>query len=206
MMPEEQSAEKLIVASNRGPISWERDGDGYRAERGAGGLVSALSEAMVGGDNTWVSLALDDVDREVAALHSGEAFEEETDRGTFRLRLLDVGDRLDPHYNVISNRLLWFTLHQLGGAPYEPSGAGWSEPWLHGYSSVNETVADAVISAAEPDSEIHLQDYHLLTAGRLIRAELPEVAMLQYVHTPWVGPEYLRMLPDGVWDAVLRGL
>jgi len=203
MMPDEP---RLIVASNRGPISWEHEGDGYRAERGAGGLVSALGEAMAGGDNTWVSLALDDVDREVAAAHEGEAFEAETDRGTYRLRLLDVGDRLDPHYNVVSNRLLWFTLHQLWGAPYEPSGAGWSEPWLHGYSSVNETVAQAVISAAEPDSEIHLQDYHLLTAGRLIRAELPQVAMLQYVHTPWVGPEYLRMLPDSICDAILRGL
>jgi trehalose 6-phosphate synthase len=203
MMPDEPS---LIVASNRGPVSWERDGDGYRAERGAGGLVSALGEAMAGGDNTWVSLALDEVDCEIAAQHGGESFETETDRGTYRLRLLDVGDRLDPHYNVVSNRLLWFTLHQLWGAPYEPSGAGWSEPWLHGYSSVNETVAEAVIAAAEPDSEVHLQDYHLLTAARPIRAERPEVAMLQYVHTPWVGPEYLRMLPDRISDAIMRGL
>jgi trehalose 6-phosphate synthase len=197
---------KLIVASNRGPVSWERDGDGYRAERGAGGLVSALGEAMAGGDNTWVSLALDDVDCEVAAAHKGEAFEAETDRGAYRLRLLDVGDRLDPHYNVVSNRLLWFTLHQLWGAPYEPWGAGWSEPWFHGYSSVNETVAEAVIAAADPNSEIHLQDYHLMTAGRIIRAELPEAAMLHYVHTPWVGPEYLRMLPDRMSDAIMRGL
>lgn len=197
---------KLIVASNRGPVSWERDGDGYRAERGAGGLVSALGEAMAGGNNTWVSLALDDVDREVAAAHQGEAFDTETDRGTYRLRLLDVGDRLDPHYNVVSNRLLWFTLHQLWGAPYEPSGTGWSDPWVNGYSSVNETVAAAVIDAAEPDSEIHLHDYHLLTAGRIIRAEVPEAAMLQYVHTPWVGPEYLRMLPDRICDEILRAL
>jgi trehalose 6-phosphate synthase len=197
---------KLIVASNRGPVSWERDGDGYRAERGAGGLVSALGEAMAGGDNTWVSLALDDVDCEVAAAHQGEAFDTETDRGTYRLRLLDVGNRLDPHYNVVSNRLLWFTLHQLWGAPYEPWGAGWSEPWFHGYSSVNETVAEAVIAAADPNSEIHLQDYHLMTAGRIIRAALPEAAMLQYVHTPWVGPEYLRMLPDLMSEAIMRGL
>jgi trehalose 6-phosphate synthase len=197
---------KLIVASNRGPVSWEREGDGYRAERGAGGLVSALGDAVAGGDDTWISLALDDVDREVAAQHEGEAFETDTDRGTYRLRMLDVGDRLDPHYNVVSNRLLWFTLHQLWGAPYEPWGAGWSDPWFHGYTSVNNTMAAAVIEAAEDDSEIHLQDYHLLTAGRTIRAELPEAAMLHYVHTPWVGTEYLRMLPDRISDGVIRGL
>ncbi|MBW3605858.1 MAG: trehalose-6-phosphate synthase [Actinobacteria bacterium] len=196
----------LIVASNRGPVSWEREGDDLRPERGAGGLVSALGEAMAGGDNTWISLALDDVDREVAHRHDGEAFEADTDRGTYRLRLLDVGDRLDPHYNVVSNRLLWFTLHELWGAPYEPSGTDWSDPWFHGYTSVNETVAGAVADAADDDSEIHLQDYHLLTAGRTIRSELPGAALLHYVHTPWVGPDYLRVLPDRITDGILRGL
>lgn len=197
---------KLIVASNRGPVSWERDGDELVAERGAGGLVSALGEAMAGGDDTWISLALDDVDREVAAQHAGAAFDAETDRGTFRLRLLDVGDRLDPHYNIVSNRLLWFTLHELWGAPYEPSGTNWSDAWFHGYTSVNEEVAAAVVEEAEDDSEIHLQDYHLMTAGRTVRSLLPEAGLLHYVHTPWVGPEYLRMLPDRVSEGILRGL
>ncbi|CAN5861888.1 trehalose-6-phosphate synthase [soil metagenome] len=196
----------LIVASNRGPVSWERDGDELRPERGAGGLVSALGEAMTGGDNTWISLALDDTDQEVAGQHAGETFEADTDQGTYRLRLLDVGDRLDPHYNIVSNRLLWFTLHELWGAPYQPTGTDWSDPWFHGYTSVNETVAAAVIDAAADDSEIHLQDYHLLTAGRTIRAELPDAALLHYIHTPWVGPEYLRMLPDRITDSILRGL
>jgi trehalose 6-phosphate synthase len=196
----------LIVASNRGPVSWERDGDGLRAERGAGGLVSALGEAMAGGENTWVSLALDDTDREVAATHAGEAFDADTDRGTYRLRLLDVGDRLDPHYNVVSNRLLWFTLHELWGAPYEPSGTDWTDPWYHGYTSVNEAVARAVVDAADDASEIHLQDYHLLTAGPTIRAQLPEAGLLHYVHTPWVGPEHLRMLPDRIAMGILKGL
>lgn len=196
----------MIVASNRGPVSWKRDGDELRAERGAGGLVSALGEAMAGGDNTWISLALDDVDREVAHEHDGEPFEADTDRGVYRLRLLDVGDRLDPHYNIVSNRLLWFTLHELWGAPYEPSGTDWSDPWFYGYTSVNETVAAAVTAAADDDSEIHLQDYHLLTAGRTIRAELPNAALLHYVHTPWVGPDDLGVLPDRITDGILRGL
>lgn len=197
---------RLIVASNRGPVSWVADGDDVHAERGAGGLVTALGDAMAGGDDTWVSLALDDTDRRVAEEHEGQVFDADTDRGTYRLRLLDVGDRLDPHYNVVSNRLLWFTLHRLWGAPYEPSGDGWSEPWFSGYTPVNEAVASAVIDAADDDSEIHLQDYHLLTAGRTIRAELPNAAMLHYVHTPWVGPSYLRMLPDRITDGIIRGL
>jgi trehalose 6-phosphate synthase len=205
-MHAEASDAPLVVASNRGPVSWERDGDDLVAARGAGGLVSALGDAMAGGDNTWISLALDDVDREVAEAHKGEAFAADTDRGTYRLRLLDVGDRLDPHYNVVSNRLLWFTLHELWGAPYEPSGTDWSDAWYHGYTAVNEAVAEAVADTAADDSEIHLQDYHLFTAGPSIRSRLPEAGMLHYVHTPWVGPEYLRMLPDTISHGILTGL
>jgi trehalose-6-phosphate synthase len=45
----------------------------------------------------------------------------------FNLRLLDVGDHYDPYYNEVANRLLWFTVHQLWGEPYEPSGVGWRD-------------------------------------------------------------------------------
>ena len=197
---------RLVVASNRGPVSWSRADDELVAERGAGGLVTALGEAMVGGDDTWVSLALDDIDREVAAANEDGPFAVDTDRGLYRLRMIDVGERLEPHYNVVSNRLLWFTVHQLWGAPYEPSGLDWREAWFHGYASVNESIAETVIEEAGESSEIHLQDYHLMTAGPTIRSALPEVAMLHYVHTPWVGPEYLRMLPDPMVEGVLRGL
>ena len=197
---------RLVVASNRGPVSWTRGEDGFIAKRGAGGLVTALGDAMEGGDDTWVSVALNDVDREVSAERGGEAFDVDTDRGTYRLRMLDVGDRLEPHYNVVSNRLLWFTVHQLWGAPYEPAGDDWRDAWHHGYASVNQSVADAVVEAADDGGEVHLQDYHMMAAGPSIRAAMPDVPMLHYVHTPWVGPDYLRMLPDLIVEAVLRGL
>ena len=196
----------LTVASNRGPVSWERQDGELVATRGAGGLVTALGEAMEGGDDTWVSIALDEDDREVAAAHGNGPFECDTDRGTYRLRMLDVQERLEPHYNVVSNRLLWFTVHQLWGAPYEPTGTDWREAWFHGYASVNQSVAEAVVEEAGDNPEIHLQDYHLMAAGPSIRSALPDVPMLHYVHTPWVGPEYLRMLPDPVVNTVLRGL
>lgn len=197
---------RLVVASNRGPVSFERGDDGLEPQRGSGGLVTALGDAMEGGDNPWISLALDDVDREAAAEHGGEGFAVDTDRGTYGIRLLDVGERLEPHYNVVSNRLLWFTLHQLWGAPWEPQGDAWRDAWYHGYQSVNEDVAEAVIAGADNASEIHLQDYHLMAVAPTVRAALPDVPLLHYMHTPWVNPDYLRMLPDPVVERTLRGL
>lgn len=199
-------ASRLIVASNRGPVRWEPGPEGdLRPARGFGGLVTALGGAMQHEPGTWVSVALSDEDAQIAAQHQGEAFDVSADDSRFTLRLLDVGDRLDPYYNEVANRLLWFTVHALWGEPYEPAGHGWQEPW-EAYCSVNRELADAVVEAAGSGGEVFLQDYHLCTAPRRVREALPDVPVLHYVHTPWVGPgEYLR-LPDPIAHGVLEGL
>lgn len=200
----------LVVASNRGPVSWTAGPDGgLTPKRGFGGLVTALGGALQTEPGTWVSVALSDSDQQVAARHDGAPFEVEADGSTFRLRLLDVGDNFESYYNKIANRLLWFTLHGLWGAPYEPTGVGWPSDWEDGYVPVNRRVAEAVVDAideADGRGEVFLQDYHLCLAGRFIRQARPGVRLLHYMHTPWVEPDYLRRLPDPVVDGVLRGL
>lgn len=198
---------ELVVASNRGPVGWSRSDDGeLTPSRGAGGLVTAMSDALQRESGTWVSVALDDDDREVAAEHAGGPFDVEAGDARFRLRLLDAGDDFGPYYNEVSNRLLWFTVHELWGAPYEPAGVGWTDDW-DAYRSVNRQVAEAVVEEASGgEPEVLLQDYHLCTAPRLVRDALPDAPLLHYVHTPWTQPAYLQRLPDAVADAVLRGL
>ena len=55
----------LLLASNRGPVSYVDGDDGtLQARRGGGGLVSALSCAVAsGGPAVWVCAALSDADR-----------------------------------------------------------------------------------------------------------------------------------------------
>src|SRR5690349_17794373 len=59
---------RLIVASNRGPLSFSRSKAGeWRAKRGSGGLVTALAEIGRLAPVTWVSAAMDRDDRAAAA-------------------------------------------------------------------------------------------------------------------------------------------
>jgi trehalose 6-phosphate synthase len=198
----------LVVASNRGPVSWRSQDGGLVASRGFGGLVTALGGALQHEDGEWVSVALGEEGRRVAAEHDGAPFDVDADGSTFTLRLLDVGERYDPYYNEVSNRLLWFTAHGLWGAPYEPAGIGWSQDWDEGYLPVNRAVAEAVVAAAEDGDgrELFVQDYHLCAVPRVIRAARPDAPILHYVHTPWPTPEALRRLPDRLVDELLRGL
>ena len=51
----------VVVASNRGPVSFDRDERGrLAARRGSGGLVTALSGVFYRDDTTWVSSAMTD--------------------------------------------------------------------------------------------------------------------------------------------------
>jgi trehalose 6-phosphate synthase len=197
----------LVVASNRGPVSWRRTGTGELApRRGAGGLVTALGGALQQEDGTWVSVALSGDDARVATDHEGKPFTVDADGSQYRLRLLDAGERFDDYYNEVANRLLWFTVHALWGEPYEPSGAGWSQPWREGYLVVNRQVGEAVAESAGPNSEIYLQDYHLCAAPAVVRESLPHAPLLHYIHTPWVEPTLFGRLPDEVVRGVLEGL
>jgi trehalose 6-phosphate synthase len=109
---------RLIIVSNRGPVSYGRDDNGERvARRGAGGLATALRGLLGGHDVTWIASALSDEDRLVVAEGDGHAIAEETADGSpYRLRLVaHEPAAFDAYYNVVANPLLWFTQHYLWG-------------------------------------------------------------------------------------------
>lgn len=196
----------MIVASNRGPVSWH-PGEGGELEprRGFGGLVTALGGALQEEPGTWVSVALSEGDREMAQRHP-EPFEVVLDGATYRLRLCDVGERYDAYYNYVANRLLWFTVHGLWGEPYQPDGLSWREPWEDAYLPVNRQVAAALSDVSDGTEEFHLHDYHLAAAAPLLREHHPGAAILQYIHTPWPEPRYLGRLPDAIGRGIVESL
>src|SRR4029453_8525406 len=58
---------RLIVVSNRGPVTFGRDASDDRiARRGGGGLVTAVDSLASRHDVTWIASALSDEDRAVA--------------------------------------------------------------------------------------------------------------------------------------------
>jgi trehalose 6-phosphate synthase len=198
-------ADRLLIASNRGPVMWRDTDDGLVAQRGFGGLVTALGGALQDEPGTWVSVAISEADRRVAAAHPDGPFDAEAGGHRYNLRLVDAGERFDAYYNEISNRLLWFTVHGLWNPPYHPS-TPWLAHWHDGYAAVNDAVARAVVEAAGERPEIHLHDYHLTAVGPAVRSRLPDVPLLHYIHTPWPRPRDLGHMPDTVAHGVLEGL
>ena len=206
------SRRKLIVVSNRGPVTYGRDANGERvARRGGGGLVTALRSLVELHDVTWIASAMSDEDRALSVDTGGAAIDEQSRDGSpFRLRLL-VHDETayDWFYNVVSNPMLWFLQHYLWELAYEPSiDIALQHAWDGGYAQVNETFAQAVLEEleAEPEAAVFFHDYHLYLAPRLVREHAPDALLAHFVHIPWPQTDYWHVLPDRIRRAIHEGV
>jgi trehalose 6-phosphate synthase len=199
---------KLIVVSNRGPISFGRDDRGERtAQRGGGGLVTALRGLVTMHDVTWIASAISDEDRALA----GEAmYEAAPDGSPFRLRFVAHEEQAyDWHYNVVANPMLWFVHHRLWELAYTPQiDRAFHTAWDDGYRTVNAGFAAAVLEELEqePDAAVFFHDYHLYLAPRLVRAERPDATLAHFVHVPWPESDAWQVLPERIRFAVHDGL
>jgi trehalose 6-phosphate synthase len=203
---------KLIVVSNRGPVSYGRDADGNRiARRGGGGLVTALRGLVAHHDVTWIASAMNDEDRLVAREHGDAPVDEVARSGAaYRLRLLAHDPAAyDRYYNEIANGTLWFLLHYLWGLASEPDlGPDFRRAWTDGYERVNRAFAAAVIEELdrEPSAAVWFQDYHLFLAPAFVRAQRSDVRLAHFVHVPWPQSDYWHALPADIRRAVHEGL
>ncbi|MFI6420289.1 trehalose-6-phosphate synthase [Streptomyces sp. NPDC050842] len=189
----------VLVASNRGPVSYVLGEDGeLDARRGGGGLVSGLSAVSQDSqDSLWVCAALGEGDREAVRRGVGEP----------GVRMLDIApDVYADAYNGIANSVLWFLHHHLYDIPREPVfDAEFRRRW-EAYRSYNRAFAEALAAEAAEGAAALVQDYHLALVPGMLRDLRPDLRIAHFTHTPWASPEYLRMLPDDVREELLWGM
>jgi trehalose 6-phosphate synthase len=183
----------MIVVSHRGPYSFTRRPDGtFETRRGAGGVVTALAPLLARHGHLWVAAALTDDDR--AALRAGAARDDDID-----LALLDLDPDLHRlHYDVVSNAVLWFLHHDLFDLPRRPRfDHRFREAW-DAYVEVNRTFASATTERAAERDVVLVQDYQLALVPGMIRRDRPDLRVGHFTHTPFCGPDTIRVLPDAV--------
>lgn len=205
----------LIVASNRGPVTFIDEGEGrFSSRKGSGGVVTAVSAIARERQPVWVACAMTDGDRlraELAQRNGEVLISPPGPRPEFRLRFV-VPEPLAYHryYNEISNPLLWFLQHYLWDTPRSPdiTAETWTA-WTEGYEHVNRLFADEIIAVTEAFNDepiIMLQDYHLYLCPGFIRELRPNAIIQQFVHIPWPDPDYWRLLPFKIRQQICEGM
>ncbi|MBW8487322.1 alpha,alpha-trehalose-phosphate synthase (UDP-forming) [Actinomadura parmotrematis] len=202
---------QVLVASNRGPVSFALSGEGdLTMRRGGGGLVSGLASVTGPGgpDVLWVCAALGDADRAAARqAPEGRLDRAGHDTGGAAVRMLDIpAATFHRAYNAVANSTLWFVHHLLYDTPRAPHFDARARRDWQSYEAYNAAFADALARDAEPGAKAVIQDYHLSLAPALLRERRPDLRIAHFSHTPWAPPEYFALLPDDVGAAVLEGV
>jgi len=199
---------RVLVASNRGPVTFVPEGNDLVPRRGAGGLVSALSSAFQTTGGLWVSSAMSPGDRERAARSTDGRVEVITDDAKFHVRLLTFDDETyDLAYNQVSNRILWFLHHHLWDVPREPTFDSRTREAWDGYRRYNRTFAEALAEEGSAErTAVLVQDYHLCLVPRDLQELAPTTRIAHFHHSPFAGPDELRLLPESLWRELLEGL
>ena len=201
---------QLTIVSNRGPAEFGRDPDGERTvKRGGGGLVTALSGLVSHRDALWIASAMTEEDVAVARESDGPT-KIELDGIDYRVLMVESDPTAyERFYNIIANPILWFVQHYLWDLSNAPDiRQSEKDAWEHGYLTVNEDIARAVVGAIEGQSEplVMFHDYHLYACPALVRAERPDALLQHFVHIPWSQPDSWKIIPTPWRERIFEGL
>lgn len=191
---------KLLVAANRAPVTFAFAEDGSKVPaRGGGGMIT-IAGAVGDRGASWVSAAMSDADREVAA-------EGPVDVNGLEVRFLPVAPEVYAEaYDVVANATLWFAYHGLFDRPRAPIvDRHWWKAW-EGFRAYNAQFAEAIAEQATEGAVVLIQDYHLALLAGMLAPKRPDLRMVHFSHTPFATPDALRVLPDSVVDELLTGM
>ncbi len=207
-------ADRLIIASNRGPVEYYLSHDGrLKQRRGSGGMVTALTDASNHMEVTWVAMAMTEADRLAIkeAQQNGGLLETPLNGHNMQLRYVVISkNAYRKHYEKISNEVLWFLQHYLYDASEDTAAARRiQDAWTNGYFVANRAIADAVNAEIDRESSsavVMLHDYHLYLVSAMIREAHPGIVMQQFIHIPWPDIRCWHFLPSNITHAIYSGL
>lgn len=190
---------RLINVSNRLPIVLQRAPEtatGWRAERGAGGLVSALTPVLRARGGEWIGWP-GTVEEDGAEL--GAALEALSADAGYTLTPVELtAEQRDGFYLGFSNEVIWPLFHDL------QTRANFDPGYFAAYEEVNRRFAAVIAGRAGPDDLVWIHDYHLINTAQELRALGVEASLIFFLHIPFPPPDIFLKLP---WRAqILAGL
>ena len=194
---------RLLVVSNRLPITVVKEGGNLTFQKSAGGLVSGLS-AYLGSlkDSSfttseymwigWPGITVEDKKKEEVELKAL------TDFHAYPVFLSE--EVMENFYHGFCNKTIWPLFH------YFPSFAVYDDAYWNHYKHVNETFCNTVMKIIKPDDVVWIHDYHLMLLPKLLREKMPDIPIGFFLHIPFPAFEIFQLLPMKWRSEILQGL
>ena len=177
--------QKMIIVSNRLPVSISKTGGKIKVKRSVGGLATGLGSFYKDYKGVWIGwpgIASERIRGEKTVIR--ELLDEENCAPVF-LSQKDV----EKYYYGFSNKTLWPLFH------YFTQFVIYDDSFWKNYVSVNREFAKAVLKVADKDDIIWVHDYQLMLLPMMLRKKLPDNPIGFFLHIPFPAFEVFRTLP-----------
>ncbi|UCF00395.1 MAG: bifunctional alpha,alpha-trehalose-phosphate synthase (UDP-forming)/trehalose-phosphatase [Planctomycetota bacterium] len=177
---------RLIVVSNRLPISVTKRSGELNFRLSPGGLATGLSSVSQTHESFWIGWSgmtgkkLTDKDRtEISRRLSKEHY----------IPIFLTKKQVENYYQGFSNKTIWPLFH------YFPLRTIYENRFWVTYKQVNQIFCDEVVKIAKKGDRIWIHDYHLMLVPELVRQKLPGQQIGFFLHIPFPSFELFRLLP-----------
>src|ERR1700691_64201 len=150
------SSQKLVLVSNRIPITFTKDNGKLKGQPSSGGLVSALEPLLKAhGGGIWVGSAGTEDSRQIRKI-----LEQAGADNLYKYAPLFLTEEEQSNfYEGFSNEIVWPLFHDL------QSRCNFNPRYWDFYEKVNRKFSDAVERASKPADLIWIHDYQLMQVG-----------------------------------------
>ncbi|MFC1504776.1 bifunctional alpha,alpha-trehalose-phosphate synthase (UDP-forming)/trehalose-phosphatase, partial [Spirochaetota bacterium] len=176
---------RLLIISNRLPVSVQRSGDSFNVKQSIGGLATGLSSFYKEYDSVWIgwpglSNEMIGNDRDIVI----KKLKKEKCYPVF-LSKKDLSD----YYLGFCNNAIWPLFHYFIQYCY------FFESQWETYKEVNVKFFNSIKKLIKPDDYIWVHDYQLLLLPQLIKEKYPNVKIGFFLHIPFPSFEVFRIIP-----------
>lgn len=193
---------RIIIISNRLPVTIKKNMNGLAFEQSAGGLATGMSTLQEKNERLWIGwpgIANEQLDN--------------GDKNGLQAKMATMGyypvflsqSQVENYYNGFCNKTIWSLFHCFTQyTEYE------NQLW-ESYRRVNQIFCQRVLEIIKPDDIIWIHDYHLMLLPHLLRKRIPGLTIGFFLHIPFPPMEIFRLLPwrnemlEGVMGADLIG-
>ncbi|MEE8433340.1 MAG: trehalose-6-phosphate synthase [bacterium] len=188
------SDKRLIIVSNRLPVSLKREGKHWAVTSSSGGLVTAMGPVLQNRGGLWIGWP------GVSRLTGARKILNHATRGIgYTLVPVNLSqDDLEQYYYGFSNEIIWPLFHGLHTlCNYDPA-------YWEAYRRVSRKFAKVISEETGPEDYLWIHDYQIMNVGEDLRAIGMKTPIGFFLHIPFPGLDLFQKLP---WRRqILKGL
>jgi len=176
---------RLVVVSNRLPLTLEPEGDSWSVRPASGGLVTALAPVLRDRGGLWVGWT---GNSGVADLK--DVLDPASKNVGYQLEAVQLTEeQVRNFYYGFANEIIWPLFHDL------QTNCNFKPEYWGTYLDVNRKFAEAVAGTTAPDDYVWVHDYHLIPVAEALRGMGADRRIGFFLHIPFPPPDIFVKLP-----------